>query len=57
MGRGRLRSVSERRCQNCGHKWLPRVMLKPRLCPKCGASRWDRARPKVKATAGKANAP
>jgi len=28
------------RCR-CGHEWLKRGDLEPRVCPKCKSTRWD----------------
>jgi predicted Zn-ribbon and HTH transcriptional regulator len=29
------------RCR-CGHEWLKRGELEPRVCPRCKSPRWDR---------------
>jgi len=34
-------SVSFLECLLCGHKWLPRSLERPRVCPTCKSSRWD----------------
>jgi predicted Zn-ribbon and HTH transcriptional regulator len=31
-------------CLRCGHTWVPRVPHKPRRCPNCKDSYWDRPR-------------
>lgn len=34
-----------RRCERCGHEWLPRQRGKlPVACPKCKSPYWDRPR-------------
>ena len=31
------------RCR-CGHEWLKRGEMEPRVCPRCRSPRWDRPR-------------
>lgn len=31
-------------CNACGHTWIARV-AKPRRCPNCTSTTWDRPRP------------
>lgn len=31
-------------CLRCGHKWVPRREVYPRICPKCKSPYWDRER-------------
>ena len=33
--------VVQKECLRCGHKWLPRKIERPRLCPKCHSAYWD----------------
>lgn len=28
-------------CLRCGHKWIPRLEDKPRVCPGCKSPYWD----------------
>lgn len=49
-------TVAEQECTRCGHKWLPRTLEKPTVCPSCKTPYWDRPRkteepPKAEATA------
>jgi len=30
------------RCLRCGHKWTPRGMERPRVCPGCHSPYWDK---------------
>jgi predicted Zn-ribbon and HTH transcriptional regulator len=32
------------RCERCGHEWIPRGKLEPKICPKCKTPYWDRPR-------------
>lgn len=34
-------TISQLKCLNCGHEWLPRSVERPRICPKCKSARWD----------------
>ena len=31
-------------CECCGHKWTPREVERPRVCPKCKSVYWNVAR-------------
>jgi len=31
-------------CKRCGHKWHPRTMSKPKVCPSCNSPYWNRDR-------------
>ena len=33
--------VRQAECQQCGHKWRPRVK-DVRMCPRCKSIRWDK---------------
>ena len=33
--------MPERKCNQCGYKWTPRVK-KPKLCPSCRKRTWDK---------------
>lgn len=37
--RGRI--LRERICKLCGHRWFPRTLDRPRICPHCKSARWD----------------
>jgi predicted Zn-ribbon and HTH transcriptional regulator len=39
-------------CERCGHIWIPRAGLKPRVCPKCKSPYWDKPRRRVAAGGG-----
>ena len=28
-------------CLRCGHVWIPRKPVTPRICPKCKSPYWD----------------
>ena len=30
------------KCHRCGHAWVPRKSVYPRICPKCKSPYWDR---------------
>lgn len=30
------------KCLRCGHSWIPRRPLKPKVCPKCNSPYWDK---------------
>ena len=34
--------LSGYRCSRCGHEWVPRLEVKPEICPKCKSPYWDR---------------
>lgn len=38
-----LETVSVVECARCGHRWLPRQLGKPAVCPQCGVRRFERA--------------
>jgi len=38
--------LPEFNCLRCGHRWVPRNPVYPKLCPKCKSFQWDR--PKVR---------
>jgi predicted Zn-ribbon and HTH transcriptional regulator len=31
-------------CDRCGHQWVPREEVYPRVCPKCKSPYWDKPR-------------
>ena len=31
-------------CERCGHEWIPRGKLDPKICPACKTPYWDRPR-------------
>ena len=31
-------------CKRCGHQWIPRSTLLPKVCPKCNSPYWDKER-------------
>ena len=31
-------------CGRCGHQWVPKENVKPRVCPKCKSPYWDTPR-------------
>ena len=34
-----------KRCERCGHIWLPRkTNYDVRICPRCKSARWDQAK-------------
>lgn len=45
-------SVWAYRCERCGHQWLPRGELTPKICPKCKTPYWDRPRRARRPSAG-----
>ncbi len=32
------------RCERCGHEWIPRGTVEPRVCPKCRSPYWNKPR-------------
>lgn len=32
-------------CSTCGYKWMSRKDTRPRSCPKCQSTNWDRSKP------------
>lgn len=32
------------RCLRCGHRWEPRVLVYPNMCPACKSLRWQTGR-------------
>ncbi|MFH1307336.1 MAG: hypothetical protein ABIH72_00610 [archaeon] len=35
-------------CERCTHKWIPRNLQEPRVCPKCKSPYWNVPRKKKK---------
>jgi len=35
-------------CERCGHEWIPRGKMEPKICPKCKSPYWDRERRRQK---------
>jgi predicted Zn-ribbon and HTH transcriptional regulator len=33
-------------CERCGHKWVPRHNVEPKVCPKCKSPYWNKPRKK-----------
>jgi predicted Zn-ribbon and HTH transcriptional regulator len=31
-------------CERCGHTWVPKENIKPKVCPKCKSPYWDTPR-------------
>lgn len=36
------------KCVKCGHVWYRRSSIKPKVCPKCKTTWWEKAKPKNK---------
>lgn len=47
-GMTELQTVGELLCLRCGHKWLPRSVKRPEVCPHCKRYDWDVAPKEVK---------
>lgn len=37
-------SLSRLACNRCGHQWWPRMVGRPKQCPKCRSPYWDKER-------------
>jgi rubrerythrin len=40
------------RCERCGHDWVPRSELTPKICPSCKSVYWDRPKRRRAPAAG-----
>jgi predicted Zn-ribbon and HTH transcriptional regulator len=29
-------------CQKCGYRWIPRILEKPKSCPRCKNRNWEK---------------
>jgi hypothetical protein len=37
-----------KKCLQCGYLWKTRILKRPRLCPRCKTSAWDKTEPRKK---------